>query len=120
MAQVHYVVKTQDLPSQIGRWSLRGGIDWREWDDEVVVRLEQSGGTYLLSALAGYVLIALHEGASYVDEIAARIFGADAVASPSVTASLAARFSSQAPEAQRVQETLTQLQAIGIVRSNLN
>lgn len=120
MAQVHYVVEARDLPSQIGRWSLQGGFDWREWDDEVVVRQERSGGTFLLSALAGYVLIALREGAAYPDEIATRVFGTDVVAIPSVTAALAARFSTLAPEAQCVLETLTQLQAIGIVRSDLH
>lgn len=120
MAQVHYVVETQDLPSQIGRWSLQGGFDWREWDGEVVVRLHRSGGTFLLSALAGYVLISLRDGAAYPDEIAAQIFGPDAASAPSVSAALSARFSSRAPDVQRVFETLTQLQTIGIVRSNLH
>lgn len=118
MAQVHYVVKTQDLRSQIGRWSLQDRIDWREWDNEVVVRLEPSGGTFLLSALAGCIVVALCDGAAHVDEIAARIFDSDLPPSP--TAALAARFSTQDPEAQRVLESLTELQAIGIVRLNLS
>lgn len=120
MAQVHYVVKTPDLRSQIGRWSLQGGIDWHEWDDEVVVRLEPSGGTFLLSTLAGCIVIALRNGPAHVDEIAARVFDTEPGLSPSPSAALAARFSAQDPEAQRVLESLTELQAIGIVRSDLS
>ena len=120
MAQVHYVLKTQDLRSQIGRWSLQGGVDWHEWDDEVVVRLNPGGGTFLLSALAGYIVIALHDGATYAEEIAARVFEGAHTKSASATAALAARFSADAPETQDVLDTLAKLQTIGIVRSDLN
>ena len=119
MAQVHYVVGSRDRSAALARWLLVGPLDWREWDGEFVVRVDGSGTTCILSALAGETIKALRNGATYVEDIAAQVF-ADADEQPhAATAALMTRFSGHQQDTQRVLDTLTGLAEAGIVRSDL-
>ncbi len=54
------------------RWAVRQPetIDWREWDDEFVVRVGSRSETHLMNAAAGSVLLALLEApALTVDDL---------------------------------------------------
>ena len=119
MAQVHYAgLRTVDAATEFGRWSVPGLIDWREWDAEMVVRLDSTAQTFLLSALAGEVLKAIHSGAGYVDEIAARVFS-DCVPPSAATAELVATFADTASDIQSLLAVLTELEALGLARAEL-
>jgi PqqD family protein of HPr-rel-A system len=53
----------------------RAALQFREWDDHIVVRNDQSGSTHLLGPLAGRVLQMLVEGdcAKTINDLAARL-----------------------------------------------
>ena len=97
---------------------MHGQLDWREWDDEFVVRHDNSAATYLLSTLAGNTLKAMHAGASCLDEIAASVFR-DSASSDDVTAALVAAFADPAEGAQRLMVVLTELERLGLARLEL-
>ena len=118
MAQVHSVVKPRDLSAELGRWSLQGRMDWREWDGEFVVRHDDSAATYLLSTLAGETLKALRDGAAHVDEIASRVF-ADSALPCAATAALVATFTEAGANTQALLEVLAELEALGLARADL-
>lgn len=120
MARVtHIALKRHDTVAEIGRWSVPVSIDWREWDDEFVVRVDDTATTYVLSALAGHVLKAMREGATYVDEIARRVF-ANTHPLGAASAALAAAFAEPVGEMEDVLAALTELEALGLARVDLN
>jgi len=94
-------------------------VDLREWDDEFVVRVDATGSTYLLSALAGETLKAMSAGAVYVDDIAARIF-ANCAPPSAATAALAAQFAERNADIADVERVLTELESLGIARAERN
>lgn len=119
MAQVHNVsLKSRDSAAELGRWSVPGLVDWREWDGEFVVRTDTTGQTVLLSALAGEALMAIRSGAVYLDEIAARVFS-DCVPPSAATARLVATFAVAESDTQRLFTVLTELEALGLARADL-
>ena len=119
MAQVHYApLKRTDATAELGRWSVPGQVDLREWDGEFVVRVDSSAQTYLLSALAGEALKAMHGGAAYVDEIAARVFSGCEPDNPT-TAALMATFAHSAADSKGLLAVLSELEALGLVRADL-
>ena len=102
----------------IGRWSVPMRIDWREWDQEFVVRVDETARTYLLSAMAGQILQAMREGASYVDEIARRVF-AQQRPFGAASAALAAAFAEPAADTEQVLAVLSELESLGLARVDL-
>jgi hypothetical protein len=83
-----------------------------------VVRAEGTGATCLLSAVAGETLKALQQGATYVDEIAARVFADDALQSMA-TAALVATFAESAPATKDLLAILTELETQGLAQADL-
>ncbi len=118
MAQVHHVLKPRDASAELGRWTLQGPLDWREWGDEFVVRVGSTGATYCLSALAGETLKALHSGAAYLDDIAVRVFH-DAAPPSAATAALVATFADPAEDAKSLLAVLSELESLGLARAEL-
>jgi len=118
MAQVHHVLTQRDVSVELGRWSLQGSIDWREWDGEFVVRCDASAATYLLSTLAGETLKALRDGPAHVEDIGARVFGDSAKPSPA-TAALIASFADVQSDTQGLLGVLKELEGLGLVRASL-
>jgi hypothetical protein len=118
MAQVHHVLTPRDIGAELWRWSLRGPMDWREWDHEFVVRAGDTGATYLLSALAGEALMALRDGARYLDEIAAQVLHDSTPLSPA-TAALVATFADPGDDAKVLLAVLTELESLGLARAEL-
>ncbi len=118
MAKVHHVLNPRDFSADIGRWSLQGRPDWREWDGEFVVRSEDTAATFLLSTLAGEALNALRDGAAHLDQIAERVF-ADAESQNPATASLVATFSEAANHKQALLNVLIELEGLGLARADL-
>ena len=119
MAQVHHAgLRPLDTAADLGRWSVPGQIDWREWDGEFVVRVDSTAQTYLLSALAGEAMKAMRGGATYVDEIAARVFS-DCAAPSAATAALVATFAEDANDSQVLLAVLNDLQLLGLARADL-
>lgn len=118
MAKVHHGGLTpRDAASEFTRWHLPAHVDLREWDDEFVVRVDSSGATYLLTALAGETLQAMKAGAVYADDIAARVFAS--VAPPSAaTSALAAQFADRHDDARQVLRMLDELESLGIARAD--
>jgi hypothetical protein len=119
MAQVHHVLTRRDLGAGLGRWFVRGRLDWREWDGEFVVRHDETAATYLLSALAGDALKAMHDGASCLDEIATSVFR-DSAPSNGAAAALKAAFADPAEGEQRLLVVLTELERLGLARLELD
>jgi len=118
VAKVHHVGLTPGRPTEeFARWSLPVQVDWREWDGEFVVRSERSGATCLLSALAGETLKALHGGAVYQHDIAARVL-ANYAPPHSATAALMAQFADGDAAALNVRSVLVELEALGLVRAD--
>lgn len=119
MAQVHYVgLRAVDAADEISRWSVPGLVDWREWDGEMVIRVESTAQTFLLSPLAGEVLKAIRGGAGYLDEIASRVF-ADCDPASAATAALASTFADATSENQGLFAVLHELRALGLVHAEL-
>ena len=118
LAEVHYVVRPHAFSAELGRWSLQGRLDWREWGGEFVVRLDDTGTTFLLSAIAGETIKALRHGAAYVDEIAARVFSESAARS-AATSALVCTFAEAGDRTQDILEALLELQALGLARADL-
>lgn len=119
MAHVpHIELKEHDAVAAIGRWSVPVRIDWREWDNEFVVRVDETGRTYLLPAMAGQVLKTMREGASYVDEIARRVFAQQRPFS-AASAALAAAFAEPAADTSQVLAVLNELESLGLARVDL-
>jgi hypothetical protein len=119
VAQVHHAgLRPLDAAADVGRWSVPGQIDWREWDGEFVVRVDSTAQTYLLSAVAGEALKAMRGGAAHLDEIAARVF-ADCAAPSAATAALVATFAESASDNQTLLAVLNELQLLGLVRADL-
>lgn len=119
MAHVHHAgLRPLDTAAELGRWSVPGQIDWREWGGEFVVRVDSTAQTYLLSALAGEALKAIRGGAVYLDEIAARVFS-DCAAPSAVTAALVATFADGASDSQALLSVLNELQSLGLARAEL-
>jgi len=56
-------------------WKLAGARDlqWRWWDDQLVVYQPASGDTHLLNLVAGEVLVSLREAPARVAELADRM-----------------------------------------------
>jgi hypothetical protein len=117
VAQVHHDLRSRDIASEFGRWSVPGRIDWREWDGEVVVRVEASGATYLLSTLAGETVKALQQGAMHADEIAARVF-ADGEPPGVATAALVAAFADPAADTRDMLAVLAELEKLGLAQAD--
>jgi hypothetical protein len=118
VAEVHYVLRPRAFSTDLGRWSLRGRLDWREWGGEFVARLDDTGATYLLSTLAGETIKALRDGAGHVDEIAASVFS-DSAPHSAATAALVCAFAEVGYRAQDILKVLLELQALGLVRADL-
>ena len=118
MAQVHYAGAPRNVSAEIGRWSLRGLLEWREWDSEVVVRADHLAATHLLTGLAGKTFRVLLEGAQYPDEIAAKVFKKSAPPS-AATAALLATFSDPGDNAQELLAVLTEFETLGLARVEL-
>ena len=119
MAQVHDVsLKSRDSAAELGRWSVSGQFDWREWDGEFVVRADASAQTLLLTMLAGEALNAVRGGAVYLDEIAARVFS-DCLLPSVATAALVATFAGPPTDTQSLLTVLTELESLGLVRMDL-
>jgi hypothetical protein len=119
VAQVHHAgLRPLDAAVELGRWSVPGEIDWREWDGEFVVRVDSTAHTYLLSALAGEALKAMRGSAAHLDEIAAHVFS-DCVPPSAATAALVATFAETASDTQILLAVLNDLQALGLVRAEL-
>ncbi len=119
MAQVHHAgLRPRDAVAELGRWSVAGCVDWREWDGEFVVRADSSAATYLLSALPGATLEAMRDGATYLDEIAARVFSGCAPPS-AATAALVATFAETSTDMQSLLAVLAELEALGLARADL-
>jgi hypothetical protein len=118
MASVHHVLIPHDHQAELARWSLNGRFDLREWDGEVVVRGEMSGATFIVSALAGSTLKALHRGAFYLDEVAA-LASSEVQNRSDMTASLAAAFALPGAPAREVLAVLRELEGLGLVRAEL-
>lgn len=97
------------------RWSIARGIDWRAWDSEFVVRSHGTGSTYLVAALAGATLEAMHQDASYLGEIAAHVFAASMPLS-TATVALMASFAEANADAENQSVVLVDLEAFGLVR----
>lgn len=93
-------------------------MDWREWDDEFVVREGDTGVTYLLSALTGETLKALRNGALYLDELATRVFH-DSAPPSAATAALVATFAEPGDDAKSLLTVLQELEALGLARAEL-
>ena len=118
MAEVHYVLRPRAFSAELGRWSLKGRLDWREWGGEFVVRLDDTGTTYLLSTMAVETIKALRNGAAHVDEIAARVFS-DSLPHSAATAALISAFAEAGDHAQDILAVLLELQALGLARADL-
>jgi len=118
VAHVHYVVRPHDFNAQLGRWTLSGSIEWREWDGEFVVWAERTAATYLLSAIAGETLKAMQGSAAYLDEIAARVF-LDSAPPSAATAALVDTFAEPGDDAQDLLTVLAELEALGLARAEL-
>ena len=118
MAEVHHVLKPRAFSAELGRWSLQGRLDSREWGGEFVVRLDDTGATYLLSTVAGETIKALRDGAVYVDEIASRVYS-DSAPPSAATAALVSAFSAAGGHSHDLLKVLFELQAIGLVRVDL-
>ena len=95
-----------------------GRVDLREWDGEFVVRVDSTAQTYLLSALAGEALRAMQGGATYLDEIAARIFSGS-MADNSATATLIATFADSAVDAKGLLVVLNELRTLGLAQAEV-
>lgn len=119
MAHVpHIELKTHDAVAAIGRWSVPVRVDWREWDQEFVVRVDDTGRTYLLAPMAGQTLKAMREGATYVDEIARCVF-AQQLPWGVASAALAATFAESAADTEQVLAVLRELESLGLARVDL-
>jgi hypothetical protein len=114
----HIELKQRDAVAAIGRWSVPLRFDWREWDQECVVRVEDTATTYLLPAVAGQAMWAMRDGARYVDDIARRVF-AHRRPLAAASASLAATFSEPVADNEHLVTVLTALQALGLARVDL-
>lgn len=118
MAKVNHVGLTPTAPgvSESKRWSLPVHVDWREWDGEYVVRSQSSGATYLLSALAGEILRALHSGAASVDEVAARVL-INVVPPHAATEALAVQFAGGRADTPSIYAVLAELESLGLAQA---
>ena len=72
-------------PSPNDRWQIARSesIDWHEWGDEFVVRVDHRAETHLLSAAAGSVLLALLDDrrAMTLESLCSKVCGDPAVES---------------------------------------
>ena len=119
MAHVpHIEPKKRDAVAAIGRWTVPLRFDCREWDQECVVRVEDTATTYLLPAVAGQAMRAMRDGACYVDEIARRVFAQRRPLRPA-SAALAATFSEPVADSDHLRTVLTGLQSLGLARVDL-
>jgi hypothetical protein len=114
----HIELQKHDAVAAIGRWSIPGHLDWREWDQEFVVRVDDTATTHLLPAMAGQTLRAIRDGATYVDEIARHVF-AQRRPLGAASAKLAATFAEPVADTQQVLTVLTELEALGLARVDL-
>jgi hypothetical protein len=98
-------------------------LEWREWDGELVVYLDQRGSTHLLTPYAGAVFLTLLDGPPLVGlgELLSRLAMEEGLApSPEPAAPREAR----APEAQasagadreQVLQVMAEFERIGLVR----
>ena len=118
MAELHHVLKARAYSAELGRWSLLGRLDWRGWDGEFVIRVDSTGATYLLSALAGRTINALRDGAAHIEEIAARVF-VDSTQPSAATAALIASFAAVQGDTLGLLGVLQELEGLGLVRASL-
>lgn len=118
MAHVRYVTKARNASAELGRWSLQGWLELREWDGEFVVRADNSAETHWLPTLAGETIKALRDGPAYVDDIAARVFKQIAHVS-TATADLVATFADPGGDMQRLMAVLLDLESRGLARAEL-
>ncbi len=118
MAQVRHVLKPRNFRAELGRWSLKGWVEWREWDGEFVLRSDSTAVTVLLPGLAGETIKALRDGPAHLGEIAARVFHSTARHS-AATAALVATFAETGSETQRLVAVLAELEGLGLVREDL-
>lgn len=120
MAQVHYAGLTPTAPeAAFGRWSVPAQVDVREWDGEFVLRSALTAQTYHVTALAGEVIMAIRDGARYLDEIAAHVLP-DAGRSNQAGAKLSAMFSDSAADMQGLLTVLTELESLGLATADLS
>ena len=118
MAQVHYSRRARNINAELGRWSLQGRLDWREWDGEFVVRADKSAETHLLPALAGETIKALRDGPAHVEDLAARVFKHPARLS-AATADLVATFADPGADMQSLLVVLLDLESRGLAHAEL-
>jgi len=88
----------------------------REWDDEFVVRVDSTGATYVLSSIAGEAIKAMRAGASFADDIAARVL-ANFDPPSAATQALAAQFSERDAPIMDVLNALRELESLGVARA---
>jgi hypothetical protein len=103
--------------AEFTRWQVPSQVDLKEWDGEFVVRVGDTGATYLLSALAGEALKAMRAGAVYADDVAVRVF-ADCEPPSAATAALAAQFAERSADVADVERVLAELEVLGIARAD--
>lgn len=118
MAEVHHILKAPSPRVELGRWSLLGSVDSREWGGEFVVRADSTGATHLLSGLAGRTIGALREGPAHFEDIAARVFN-DSAQRSAATAALIASFALIQGDTPGLQAALQELEDLGLVRVSL-
>jgi len=120
MAQVHYVGLTPAAPeAAFGRWSVPAQVDVREWDGEFVLRSPLTARTYHVTALAGEVIMAIRDGARYLDDIAARVL-ADGGNASQATIELNATFTDGAADMQGLLAVLIELESLGLATADLS
>jgi hypothetical protein len=120
MAQIHYVGLTPSAPeAAFGRWSVPAQVDVREWGGEFVLRSPLTARTYHLTPLAGEVIMAIRDGARYVDDIAVRVLSGAGNSNEAGT-QLNAMFTDNAADMQGLLAVLTELESLGLATADLS
>ena len=83
-----------------------------------MVRSHGTGSTYLVSAPVGATLDAMHQGASYLGEIAAHVF-ATSMPLSAATAALVASFAEANADAENQSVVRVDFEALGLVRAEI-
>jgi hypothetical protein len=120
VAQVHYAGLEPSAPDAIfGRWSVPAQVDVREWDGEFVLRSPLTAQTYHVTALAGEVIMAIRDGAKYLDDIAVRVLSGAGNSNEAGTKQ-SAMFRDNAADMQGLLAVLTELESLGLATADLS
>lgn len=103
--------------TEFARWSVPADVDWREWDDEFVVRVNRTGSTYVLTSIAGETIKAIRAGAIFLDDIAARV-SAQFDQPSAATQALTERFSERDAPTLDVLGALRELESLGVAQAD--